>query len=171
MSKLPVAEALEKMAGTFRERNAIYGDNWETVGRMMTALYPSGITVHGEAAFNVHVWLSLIIGKLSRFVNSGHTHLDSLHDIAVYTAMLEQYVTLEEKRKGVEGKDGLCCSGAVGAEFPFPGGPGYSLSNAESDEVGALSAFLWGKKLPGDQMNLDVTDLARKILAWQKARR
>ena len=85
-----VPEILEKMATTFRDRNATYGENWRNVGPVMAALFPSESTVLVSAA-DYEMWhlFELIVVKLTRFATSGLEHRDSIHDIAVYAAMIE----------------------------------------------------------------------------------
>lgn len=84
-----VPDILEAMAKTYRERNAVYGDNWKNVGDVMLRLFPQGIELRDAQAFNRWHLFELIIVKLTRFANSGLIHIDSIHDIAVYAAMLE----------------------------------------------------------------------------------
>jgi hypothetical protein len=90
------ADLLAKMADTYRERNAVYGDNWRRVGDVMMSLYPEGMHLQDADAFNRWHLFELIVVKLTRFANSKLTHVDSIHDIAVYAAMLEAAIT-EEK--------------------------------------------------------------------------
>ncbi len=78
-------------AETFAERNKEYRNNWRMVGPVMQALFPDGldlVTERGHERFHI---LMLIIVKLTRYcVNFGNGgHKDSIHDIAVYAAMLE----------------------------------------------------------------------------------
>lgn len=82
----PVADLLGEMAATFRERNAVYKDNFKTAGAVLRALYPDGIPpqLMGD---ELHL-LMLIVVKLSRFVHSNHTHSDSMVDTGVYSAMI-----------------------------------------------------------------------------------
>jgi len=83
------ADLLAKMADTYRERNKVYGDNWRNVGNVMMALFPDGIELLNADAFNRWHLFELIVVKLTRFANSRLTHADSIHDIAVYAAMIE----------------------------------------------------------------------------------
>lgn len=87
------------MAKTFEAKNKQYKDNWITVGKVFVALYPEGITLKSEQDFVLFHWMSWKIGKLSRFVNTGHKDLDSIHDDAVYTAMIETYIKQQQKDK------------------------------------------------------------------------
>lgn len=90
--KLRTDKTLLNMAKTFRAKNKRYGDNWEVVGRVFVALYPKGIVLKTEFDFILFHWLSWKIGKMTRFVQTKHTHVDSVHDDAVYTAMIETLI-------------------------------------------------------------------------------
>jgi hypothetical protein len=94
MSKLRTPAILEEMAETFRERNAIYGDNWEAHSAVMRALFPNGIMLKDEFEVTMYGWVSIMVGKLTRFANAGFKHQDSIHDLAVYGAMCEGYLEL-----------------------------------------------------------------------------
>lgn len=91
------ADLLAKMADTYRERNTVYNDNWRNVGKVMVALFPNGRSLGSEKAFNEWHLFELIVVKLTRFANSDFTHADSIHDIAIYAAMLEAAITEKEK--------------------------------------------------------------------------
>lgn len=90
------AEVLAEMAETFRDRNDVYGDNWLGVGRVLHALHPEGLRMENARDFEIgHLYL-LVIVKLTRFSNSLCTHKDSIHDLAVYAAMIEAALAREE---------------------------------------------------------------------------
>jgi hypothetical protein len=83
------ADILEEMANTYRERNKVYGDNFKTVGPLMQQLYPGGMNLDSANDYELfHLWTLLLV-KVTRFVNSEHRHIDSCHDISVYAAMIE----------------------------------------------------------------------------------
>lgn len=86
------ADILDEMAATFRERNAVYGDNAVMVGQVMQVLFPNGVTL--KTPEDYHMWhlFELKIVKLTRFAISGLTHEDSIHDDGVYSAMCERLV-------------------------------------------------------------------------------
>lgn len=86
---LGVPELLEAMAKTFRERNAVYGDNWRMVGKLMLVMFPRGVDLRTTADIDIWHMFELMIVKLSRFAVSGLSHQDSVHDLAVYAAMVE----------------------------------------------------------------------------------
>lgn len=81
-------EILTAMAATYRERNAVYGDNFRTVAPTIAALFPNGVPSELVTTDRWHLF-ELIIVKLSRFAQSNLTHTDSIHDAGVYAAMIE----------------------------------------------------------------------------------
>lgn len=83
------ADILERAGATFRERNAVYKDNADNVGKVMAALFPDGVQIKTAADHKMYHLFELIIVKLTRFANSGLKHTDSIHDMAVYAAMCE----------------------------------------------------------------------------------
>lgn len=58
------------------------------VGKVMAVLFPDGIPAALLHADHWHLF-ELKIVKLTRFAASGLTHVDSVHDDAVYSAMIE----------------------------------------------------------------------------------
>jgi hypothetical protein len=92
------ADILAEMADTYRERNKVYGDNYKRVGEVMVALFPQGVTINTKDEFNVWHLFELMIVKLTRFANSGLSHEDSIHDLAVYAAMVESLIRKENQK-------------------------------------------------------------------------
>jgi hypothetical protein len=95
--KKDAAKILEEMAGTFRERNKVYGDNYKSVGAVMTALFPNGVSLLTKEQFNTWHLFELMIVKITRFANTEMMHKDSIHDAAVYAAMIESL--MEDKNE------------------------------------------------------------------------
>ncbi len=91
------ADILAEMADTYRERNKVYGDNYKRVGEVMVALFPNGVTINTKDEFNVWHLFELMVVKLTRFANSGLSHEDSIHDLAVYAAMVESLIRKEKQ--------------------------------------------------------------------------
>jgi len=96
--KKNAADILTEMAETFRERNKVYGDNYKRVGDVMIALFPDGVTVSTAEEFNKWHLFELMIVKLTRFANSNLTHIDSIHDCAVYAAMVQSLTEKEQQQ-------------------------------------------------------------------------
>lgn len=84
-------ELLAKMAKTFEERHRVYGDNYLKLGQVMSGLFPDGIELLDEADFVRFHLIVLKVVKLTRYCNNflEGGHQDSIHDDAVYSAMLE----------------------------------------------------------------------------------
>lgn len=81
-------DILEAMAATFRERNAVYGNNYKMVAPLVRALFPNGVPPELVVTDQWHLF-ELKLVKLSRFAISNLTHMDSIHDDGVYSAMIE----------------------------------------------------------------------------------
>lgn len=91
-------DVLNEMAKTFRERSKVYGDNFKIVGNVMTALFPEGVNLVTADQFNQWHLFELIVVKLTRFANTKLTHIDSIHDMAVYAAMIESALQHKERK-------------------------------------------------------------------------
>jgi hypothetical protein len=92
------ADILAEMADTFRERNKVYGDNYKRVGAVMVAMFPNGVQLKTEEDFNRWHLFELMVVKLTRFANTGLVHQDSIHDAAVYAAMVESLINNENQQ-------------------------------------------------------------------------
>ena len=82
-------------------------DNYKMVGKLMAVLFPHGVPkalLHGDV---LHLF-TMKLGKLSRFANSGLTHIDSIHDDAVYSAIIES--CLRDKVVSINGCSDPCAS-------------------------------------------------------------
>ena len=97
MSKQTAADILDAMAATYRERNAVYGDNYKMVGPIMKVLFPKGAPPELLHSERFHLF-ELAVVKMSRFATSGMTHQDSVRDLGVYAAMIE--ASLENESDG-----------------------------------------------------------------------
>lgn len=95
-------EIMEKAAETYRVRNKQYGDNYKTFGRVMVALLPEGLTLRTEDDFNRYGVIIQIVSKLTRyFAHPMAGHADTIHDLGVYSFMLEELdlAIAEEKER------------------------------------------------------------------------
>lgn len=91
MTNRTAADYLDEGAKTYRERNAVYGDNFKKVGAVMAALFPEGVFIQSADDWNrLHIFLLGIV-KQTRYVTNWDKggHADSVHDNTVYSAMLE----------------------------------------------------------------------------------
>lgn len=84
---LKADKLLEAVAQTLKDRDRIYGQNDEITGQILTLLFPRGITLNTPEDHRMFHFLGHIVGKLTRFTNSGMKHEDSLHDLIGYAAL------------------------------------------------------------------------------------
>lgn len=91
--RLHTDKILEAMAQTFKEKNTKYKDNYTDVGQILKILFPEGIYLKTEEDFVQHHFVDWMIGKLTRFAKTDFKDTDSIHDMAVYAAMLEDYIS------------------------------------------------------------------------------
>lgn len=91
-----VPSILREMALTYEDRNRVYGDNWKMVAPIIKILFPKGVPTEIVTSHQWHLF-ELKIVKLSRFAISNLTHVDSIHDDAVYSAMIESILKTEEQ--------------------------------------------------------------------------
>jgi hypothetical protein len=83
-------QCMEQALETFRERSKVYGQNYLQHGKVMTALFPDGVTLRTEEEWNRFGIVNMIVAKLTRYAqNWPDTHIDSVHDMGVYAFMLE----------------------------------------------------------------------------------
>jgi hypothetical protein len=89
---LTVPEMLEEAAKTYRERNALYGNNYKEFGRAMRALFPNGVSFSNYHDHNRFALMVMIVSKISRYAAqfSEGGHDDSLLDLSVYAQMLRE---------------------------------------------------------------------------------
>jgi len=85
------ADILTEMATAFRERNAVYGDNYKMVAKLVAVLFPNGVPSELVVTDQWHLF-ELKLVKISRFAISGLMHQDSIHDDGVYSAMIEAII-------------------------------------------------------------------------------
>jgi len=94
MSNKRAPDFLESGAATFRQRNALYGDNYLSFGKVMSGLFPEGLRIEAGdiEAYNRLGIFTQCVSKISRYAlnlaQGGHE--DSAHDLMVYAAMLEE---------------------------------------------------------------------------------
>jgi hypothetical protein len=91
-------EVLGAMAATFLERSGTYKDNYKMVPKLCEVLFPEGVPPEILFSPQWHLF-ELKLVKLSRFAISGLKHLDSIHDDAVYSAMIEACLLNTENAK------------------------------------------------------------------------
>lgn len=103
--QLETDKVLQTMADTFRDRNKKYGNNYSAVGDILATLFPEGITLKTPEDFCRFHFMDWMVGKLTRFSRTGMTDVDSVHDLAVYSAMMEDLITQLKEDEEPEAED------------------------------------------------------------------
>lgn len=88
--RLDVDDRLRRAADMFVEKSNLYGDNYLTCAKIMTMLFPNGITLSSESDFLRISLLGNVFNKATRYVASGFDkpHDDSSWDLSIYSMML-----------------------------------------------------------------------------------
>lgn len=96
------ANVLEEALSLYKARNAEYKSNWQLVAPLMQVLYPKGVPAEQVANPIFHLVVLKLV-KLTRFINSDLTHVDSMLDDCVYSAMIAGIIdTQTAKEQGHE---------------------------------------------------------------------
>ena len=86
-----VDQALTDLGELFKERNALYGDNYKRFGPSLFALM-GPVQINSAHDMNRFAIMVQVFAKMSRYVqqfNAGGHH-DSLDDLSVYAQMLQE---------------------------------------------------------------------------------
>ena len=85
-------EILNSTAHLFRKKREEYGDNYLVIGKLMEALFPDGLEIKTNEEWNRLHLLLLSVVKFSRYAFNYKKggHRDSLLDLIVYVAMLDE---------------------------------------------------------------------------------
>lgn len=99
-------QILLEASKTFRERNAVYKDNYKNIGKVMTGFFPEGVTLRTEEDFNRFHLFVLMMVKGTRYSQNWNNggHQDSIRDACVYAAMLEAVDEAIDAERNPEGQ-------------------------------------------------------------------
>jgi hypothetical protein len=88
-----VPDRLVVLGRLYKQRNALYGDNYKHFGHVMVGMFPQGVTLETEEEFNRFTLLINIVHKATRYARGlkAGGHIDSLDDIAVYAQMAQEF--------------------------------------------------------------------------------
>jgi hypothetical protein len=90
ISKQLIHSNLRNAIKTFETRGEAYGNSYLQYGEVMKILFPNGIKLETKDDINRMGLLNMIVSKLIRYTNQwGKPHKDSMHDLGVYSFMLE----------------------------------------------------------------------------------
>lgn len=89
---MSIEDKLRKAIKTAEERGKVYGhDGSEVTGRAIAMLFPDGLTLKTPDDFARFAIFNMMMAKIGRytknFAKGGHS--DSVHDIGVYSFILE----------------------------------------------------------------------------------
>ena len=104
MDELTTIDFMKKAEKTFEERSKVYGHaGFQEQGKVLEALFPSGIHIEGSEDFSRWVIFNHILTKICRYAKNMHTggHNDSIHDLGVYSFILEAF-DANLRSKGVD---------------------------------------------------------------------
>lgn len=89
-------ERLVASAQLFKERAAVYGENYLKHGLVLQALFPNGFRLQSVNDHNRFGLLTQVVAKLTRYCENFNEggHEDSLNDLSVYSQMLAYVDTL-----------------------------------------------------------------------------
>ena len=81
-------------ADLFEERDELYGETYLTHGNVMSALFPNGIKLESASDFTMFNMINIMASKMNRLsigFEKDSIHLDSLVDLASYSAMAKAF--------------------------------------------------------------------------------
>lgn len=81
-------DSLSEALTMLEKKNDIYNNAPRTIGQVLQAFFPNGITAHTPEEWARYASLINCITKLNRYVNSPGGHKDSALDLINYAAML-----------------------------------------------------------------------------------
>ena len=97
-NKPNVIKSLERAKELFAERNTNYKDTWLKVGEIEKILFYKAVFT-STSAFTKFQIINMIIGKITRYVESGMKHQDSADDLVTYAAMLSAITETSNKEQ------------------------------------------------------------------------
>ena len=89
-----LTDALE----TYKQRNAVYSNNYELVGTVMHGLFPEGLLIETPHDWErLHIFLLQVV-KMTRYARNWEKggHAESMDDISVYAAILNEIDSKEK---------------------------------------------------------------------------
>lgn len=91
------AAILRNMAATCEDRQGMYGEVWRIVPQLVGLLFPDGVPPWLLTDPRWHLF-ELALVKLARFAHSDLKHRDSIHDMGVFCALVENVIAEEENK-------------------------------------------------------------------------
>lgn len=88
---MEVPNLLEEAKQIFNERGAVYGKNYYQAGKLLTALFPEGISLRTEDEFLRFITFYMVLLKAGRYAQvlaRGEFHKDTIMDMGLYSFIL-----------------------------------------------------------------------------------
>lgn len=92
---MKVNDFLNQGIATHSERGLVYGESYKNFGNIIKAFFPDGVVLKTVEDMNRWGVFQMMLSKLHRYANNFNRggHSDSLLDLAVYSAMLNELDT------------------------------------------------------------------------------
>jgi hypothetical protein len=100
-----VPDMLMEAAKLYRQKNIMYGSSYKKTGELLKKLFPDGMTLKTASDYNRFSILTLIVGKIARYINcwEGGNDEDTMTDLAVYAIMLQELDNERPKNDSISG--------------------------------------------------------------------
>lgn len=86
-------ELLKEKAELFEAKGKEYGNSYLQYGEVMSKIFPKGFSVSTVDEWNSFGAFNMMVHKLLRIANTNFKSIDSIKDIQVYGAILEEIIT------------------------------------------------------------------------------
>lgn len=92
MANKKVPELLKEKAQLFEKKSKEYGNSYLQYGEVMEKIFPKGFQCDNVDGWNKFGIFNMMIHKLLRIANTDFNSVDSIKDLQVYGAILEEVV-------------------------------------------------------------------------------
>jgi hypothetical protein len=92
MKNKKVPELLKEKADLFEAKSKEYGNSYLQYGKVMKEIFPNGFNCNNVDEWNKFGIFSMMVHKLLRTANTNFKSIDSIKDMQVYGAILEEIV-------------------------------------------------------------------------------
>lgn len=100
---MSVPELLNEKAELFKEKGKIYGHTYKDFGKFLNLFFPDGLKIKGTYELNKLGLFNMLMHKIIRISKmlfiSDECVIDSIKDLQVYSAMLEEIIYTGEKNE------------------------------------------------------------------------
>lgn len=94
VADMKASEILNSNAQTFEDKGKEYGHSYKEFGKVAEAIFPDGVMFQGDVSvikkWNATGIYFMMIHKMMRIASTGFQSIDSMKDLSIYSAMLEE---------------------------------------------------------------------------------